>query len=181
MDYTIEVIGSMDYTIEVIDRSLSRAEMNLIARLDDERRLRYARGWRPLDFAHIPRPRVIASLLRRRTEKRRFSAPSRAFLVAYAGSVPIGCTGIARVDEGTSELCRMYVVPSFRRKGVAAELLRRAEAVAAALGYSTMWLETGPRQPEAIRLYERHGYRPIRPWGRYRDHAGSLCFGKRLP
>jgi hypothetical protein len=41
-------------------------------------------------------------------------------------------------------------------------------------------LETGVRQPGAIRLYEAAVYRRIELYGRYADDSLSLCFEKSL-
>jgi len=41
-------------------------------------------------------------------------------------------------------------------------------------------LETGLRQPTALRLYDTSGYRRIEPYGRYRDDPLSVCFEKKL-
>ena len=43
-----------------------------------------------------------------------------------------------------------------------------------------MRLETGDRQPGAIRLYERSGYRHIPPFGPYVAWSDSVCFEKPL-
>ena len=116
-----------------------------------------------------------------------FSPPTGAFVVAYlevdgGDRSAVGCAGIRRVDgvDGTCELKRMFVAPEARGRGVARSLLERLEEEAVALGYSTMWLETGTEQPEAIALYESHGYAPIAGFGRYKDLPKSRSFGRRL-
>lgn len=43
-----------------------------------------------------------------------------------------------------------------------------------------MILETGTRQPEAIRLYETEGYQSIDCYGEYAGDPLSVCFEKRL-
>ena len=48
-------------------------------------------------------------------------------------------------------------------------LLAGLEAAALERGWSTLRLETGRRQPEAIGLYERAGYRSIAAFGAYVD------------
>jgi len=55
----------------------------------------------------------------------------------------------------------MYVRPDHRRAGIAAALLGALEDAARSMGYRTVRLDTGPRQPHAQRLYERAGYRPV--------------------
>ena len=61
-----------------------------------------------------------------------------------------------------------------------APILRALEQRARELGYPTLRLETGARQPEAISLYESEGYLPIEPYGYYRDSPLSRCFEKHL-
>ena len=41
-------------------------------------------------------------------------------------------------------------------------------------------LETGKRQPEAIGLYKRNGYRLIPNYGQYAAVENSVCFEKEL-
>jgi hypothetical protein len=41
-------------------------------------------------------------------------------------------------------------------------------------------METGDRQPEAVRLYEHCGYCRIPNFGIYSDSARSVCFEKQL-
>jgi GNAT superfamily N-acetyltransferase len=55
----------------------------------------------------------------------------------------------------------MYTRPAYRRLGVAQEILATMDWLALAFGYTTIKLQTGPRQPEAAALYERVGYRRI--------------------
>ena len=43
-----------------------------------------------------------------------------------------------------------------------------------------MRLETGTRQPEAVRLYEGAGYRQIPNFGDYVDAPASLCYERIL-
>ena len=74
----------------------------------------------------------------------------------------------------------MYVAPEARGRGIARSLLERLEDEARALGYTTLWLKTGTEQPEAIALYESHGYEPITGFGRYKDEPKSRSFGRPL-
>lgn len=109
--------------------------------------------------------------------------PAGAFLVARLDGEPVGCGAVRRLLDGpayTAEIKRMYTVPAVRRRGVSRALLARLEAEAAALGYRRLQLETGLRQPEAIRLYETAGYLRIPTFGQYADDELSVCFGKDL-
>ena len=96
----------------------------------------------------------------------------------------IGCGALRRIADGVGELKRMYVVPAARGRGVARALLAALEDEARNRGWSTLRLETGPRQPEAIALYTGAGYRPVEAFGAYvaDEKAGdSLFFERVLP
>jgi GNAT superfamily N-acetyltransferase len=81
----------------------------------------------------------------------------------------LGCGALRFLGEDVAELKRMYVIPQARGRGVARLLLARLESAAMVRGWARLRLETGPRQPEAIALYERSGYRPIGAFGVYLD------------
>jgi GNAT superfamily N-acetyltransferase len=59
-------------------------------------------------------------------------------------------------------------------------VLTALEGHARRFGYTVVRLETGDRQPGAIRLYERSGYRHIPPFGPYVAWSDSVCFEKPL-
>jgi putative acetyltransferase len=102
------------------------------------------------------------------------------FLVAVDGSRPVGCGALRRLDSSSAEIKRMYVVPDRRGSGVAAALLRALEDAARARGWTTLRLETGPAQPDAIRFYEREGYRQIPLYGVYLGSDLSVCYERTL-
>ena len=81
----------------------------------------------------------------------------------------LGCGALRELGNGVAELKRMYVAPSARGRGVAKAVLAGLEEAAHERGWTTLRLETGPRQPEAIGLYTRAGYRPIEAFGAYVD------------
>ena len=110
----------------------------------------------------------------------RLAPPSGIFLVAWNDDDAIGCGGFRRIDDEVAEIKRMYVVPHARRAGVARAVLAEIEARARALSYSRLILETGTKQPEAMRLYETHGYEPMKPFGAYRGSPLSRCYTKTL-
>ncbi len=114
--------------------------------------------------------------------------PAVRFLAAWDGDSAIGC-GALRFMSGEpeagglryAEIKRMYVSPAHRGRGIAAALLRQLEAAAAADGVTLALLETGEAQTEAVRLYERCGYRRRDAFGGYPDNGLSLFYGKALP
>ena len=95
----------------------------------------------------------------------------------------LGCGALRLLGNGVAELKRMYVVPAARGRGVAKAVLVGLEEAARERGWTTLRLETGPRQPEAIELYSRAGYRPIEAFGAYvdaPDAKDSLFFERSL-
>ena len=104
-------------------------------------------------------------------------------LVASLGEEVVGCGAIRPFPEGSAEVAeikRMYVVPAFRRTGVAREILRALEEWALTHGYRVARLETGQRQTGAIRLYASAGYFPIPAYGHHREDPLAACFEKTL-
>jgi putative acetyltransferase len=104
--------------------------------------------------------------------------PDAYFMVAVVGSRAVGCGAIVPVNQWTAELWRMYVRSEYRGRGAGRRLLSALEALAVSGGYATVRLETGIRQPEAIGLYESHGYVPIPRYGDYALDPLSRCFEK---
>jgi len=103
------------------------------------------------------------------------------FLLARsADGAPLGCGGLRSLGETTAEIKRMYVVPAARGTGVSTAVLRALEAEARALGLTELLLETGTEQPDAIRFYEREGYRSIPNFGVYRGSSLSRCYARAL-
>lgn len=80
------------------------------------------------------------------------------------------------------EMRTVFVDPAARRAGVATALVRQAEAEARSRGALALYLGTGIRQPEALRLYVKLGYRPVLPYPPH-DNADEpllLFLGKPL-
>jgi GNAT superfamily N-acetyltransferase len=110
--------------------------------------------------------------------------PQGAFLVARLAGEPVGCGGVRRVPGApvdVAEIKRMYTVPTVRGRGISRALLAALEVDAAALGFRRLQLETGVRQPEAVRLYTSAGYHRIPDYGQYAGDELTLCFAKDLP
>lgn len=109
-----------------------------------------------------------------------FAPPGGTFVVGWEDGEPVACGGVMRYDETTGEIRRMYVAPSARGRGLSRLLLAALEDEARELGYELVRLETGDRQPEAIKLYVSSGFEPIPRFGPFVDDARSVCFEKRL-
>ncbi|WP_258572641.1 GNAT family N-acetyltransferase [Actinomadura parmotrematis] len=100
--------------------------------------------------------------------------------VAYGGGTAVGHVALRAYGEGAVELKRMYVAPAARGTGVATALLAAAEDAARALGASRVVLQTGDRQPDAVRLYERAGYVRVPVFPPYEWLTFSICMAKDL-
>ncbi|HEX4949910.1 MAG TPA: GNAT family N-acetyltransferase [Blastocatellia bacterium] len=101
-------------------------------------------------------------------------------LVAYVGDQAVGCGAFKPFDEQTVEIKRMFLRMEFRGQQIAAQVLTELEKWASEFGAARCVLETGYKQPEAIRLYERSGYERIPNYGQYIGIANSVCMQKQL-
>jgi putative acetyltransferase len=110
--------------------------------------------------------------------------PNIRFFMARLDDAPVACGGIGFYD-GYAELKRMYAKPEVRGKGVAKAVLERLEAEARGAGVPLVRIETGNRQMEAMRFYEREGYLKCGAFGPYAEMppkaiATSVFYEKRL-
>ena len=101
-------------------------------------------------------------------------------LAVTVDGVPAGHAAL-RTLHGTVELKRMYVDPAHRGQGVAGLLLRAVHEAARARGQRSVLLQTGDRQPDAVRLYERAGYRRVPVFAPYETVTFSICMELVLP
>jgi len=101
-------------------------------------------------------------------------------VVAYDNNQPVGCGAIKEYDSNTMEVKRMFTLPECRGKGIATKLLNELEKWTIELGYEKCILETGKRQPEAIALYKKNGYKSIPNYGQYTGMDNSVCFEKEM-
>src|SRR4051812_8241252 len=90
-------------------------------------------------------------------------------VVAYKDKQAIGCGAFKQYSDNTAEIKRMFVQGDHRGQGIAQKVLHELEQWAMELNYDTFILETGKRQPEAIRLYEKAGYIRIPNYGQYQN------------
>lgn len=91
-----------------------------------------------------------------------YARPEGGLLVARAGGDVVGCVALRPLEPGICEMKRLYVVPGFAGAGIGRALAERIVAVARAIGYDRMRLDTMPaRMPAAQHLYETLGFREI--------------------
>jgi GNAT superfamily N-acetyltransferase len=113
-------------------------------------------------------------------EPAEFAPPDGLFLVGYVDGEPVASGGLRRHSDSEVEIKRMYVAPGARGRGLSRVMLAALEDRAGAMGASRVVLETGERQPEAIRLYQTSGYVEVEGFGHYKDAPLSRSFAKPL-
>jgi putative acetyltransferase len=101
-------------------------------------------------------------------------------IVAYINEEVVGCGAFKEYDTNTVEIKRMFVQPSFRGKGIAQQVLAELEIWAKENNYNACILETGKKQPEAIGLYLKVGYKIIPSYGQYLQVENSVCMKKKI-
>ncbi|ACL41667.1 GCN5-related N-acetyltransferase [Pseudarthrobacter chlorophenolicus A6] len=110
-----------------------------------------------------------------------FEGPSGALLIIQEHGESIAGGAFRRYDPTTAELKRIWTHSAHRRRGLARLVLAELEALAAARGYTSLYLTTGPRQPEAKYLYLRAGYQAQFDLAADPETIGALAFTKDLP
>jgi GNAT superfamily N-acetyltransferase len=101
-------------------------------------------------------------------------------VVAYDGDIAVGCGAVKEYLPNTMEVKRMFVPLEKRGEGIASLVLKALEAWCREMNYTACVLETGKKQPEAIALYTKNGYRIIPNYGQYANVENSVCFEKLL-
>ena len=101
-------------------------------------------------------------------------------VIVYEDHEPLGCGCFKKFSDDTVELKRMYVTNEQRGKGIGALVLTELEKWIVELDYNMIVLETGTKQPEAIQLYKKQGYRIIPNYAPYTGNDLSICMKKQL-
>jgi GNAT superfamily N-acetyltransferase len=90
----------------------------------------------------------------------------------------IACGALKHFNSVAVEIKRMYTKQEFRGKGISKKILMELEDHAKLLGYKRIILETGIKQPEAMNLYSKSGYNPLKCYGKHANDPDSRCFEK---
>lgn len=96
-----------------------------------------------------------------------FNVPHKVYYVAIENGKVLGGSGIAPLDDTNTDVCelqRMFLAKDARGKGVGAKLIETCLQEAKKRGFKQCYLETFEEMQQAIKLYERTGFRHI-------DHA----------
>ncbi len=86
-------------------------------------------------------------------------APGGMIFLALDGAAVVGTVAMIRAGDGRCELAKMAVAATHRGRGIGAMLGQACKAWAAENGVRTLCLETNSRLDNAIRLYQRLGFR----------------------
>lgn len=78
------------------------------------------------------------------------------------------------------EVKRVMVRPQYRGLGIARGVMAKVESVARTRSTEKLVLMCGPRQPEALRLYDTCGYARRSAYGKHVEHPLSIFFEKHL-
>lgn len=84
-------------------------------------------------------------------------APQGLFIVLERDGEIIATGAYKPFDEHTAEIKRIWTNKTLRQQGLAARVVQELERRAVLAGYSHIYLTTGFRQPEAVRLYLSRG------------------------
>lgn len=101
-------------------------------------------------------------------------------VVYYDEGIAVGCGAFKKFDNKSVEIKRMFVKQNFRGGGIGAVILKELELWAKEINYAESILETGKKQPEAIRLYQKNGYAIIPNFGQYANVENSVCMKKSI-
>lgn len=107
--------------------------------------------------------------------------PNVLFMVARDDSGTAQGCGAMVLQDDYGEIKRMYVSPRGRGQGLGGRLLAELERKSIGRRCELARLETGPYQPEALRLYQSAGYQRRGPFGAYREDPLSVFMEKLLP
>lgn len=97
-------------------------------------------------------------------------AKGGAIFFAIGNGAPVGTAAMLRMADRRFELAKMAVATTHQRRGVGEMLGRACTDWSARQGPCTVFLETNSRLANAIRLYERLGFRRA-PWPAPSDYA----------
>ena len=102
------------------------------------------------------------------------------FIAAWKDHELLGIASFSRIYRAYVEIKRLYVPYQHRGMGLAITLMDALEEKAVQEGYSEARLETGTHQNEALRLYQKLGYKKTGPFGSYQEDPLSVFMRKKL-
>jgi GNAT superfamily N-acetyltransferase len=94
-----------------------------------------------------------------------YAPPKGRLLLATVAGQPVGCVGLRPFpQEGTCEMKRLYVRPTFRGEKAGKRLVEHVVQQARVLGYTRLRLDTHPPTMQAaVALYRKLGFQEVVP------------------
>jgi putative acetyltransferase len=92
-----------------------------------------------------------------------YTPPGGCLLLATGDHGPVGCAALRPLAPGLCEMKRLYVRVRHRGQGLGQQLARAILEEARARSYACMRLDLLPSMHEALGLYRRLGFQPLRP------------------
>jgi ribosomal protein S18 acetylase RimI-like enzyme len=90
--------------------------------------------------------------------------PPGALLLACVDTASVGCVGLRpTVDAGVAEVKRLYVRPTYRRRGIAHALMDAALEHAERVGFGRLELDVMTTRTHVIAFYRGLGFQPQPP------------------
>lgn len=93
-----------------------------------------------------------------------YSSPRAAYFVCEEDGKIIGGGGVAPLQGGDPSVCelkKMYFLPEGRGKGLGQKVLSNCLQAAREIGFKTCYLETFNTMTDAMKLYEKNGFKKI--------------------
>lgn len=103
-----------------------------------------------------------------------------ALVLAYDDWLPVGCGAWKAIDSDTAEIKRIFVLPGYRRKGVATAIIASLEGDIARTGRRKLILETAVDTTSSHNLYLSLGYKRREYYGSPAGAENCLCFHKEI-
>lgn len=92
-----------------------------------------------------------------------------SYFVLEHNNIIVGGAGIAQLDNYDGNVCelqKMYFLPIARGKGLGSKLITICLEKAKELGFETCYLETLPYMKDAVKLYNKYGFKNLeKPMG----------------
>ncbi len=101
-------------------------------------------------------------------------------IIAYEEEKAVACASFKKFDEQTAEMKRVWVLPEYRKRHIASELIKRLEKHAYDNGYKEMVLQTRAVCNDAVELYKSFGYVQIENYPPYDEMSEAVCYKKSL-
>ena len=89
----------------------------------------------------------------------KYAPPDGRLLLAECDGQPVACVAMRKIADGICEMKRLYVRPSFQRRGIGRALTVAVIDEARRAGHRAMKLDTLASMRPAVTLYESLGFR----------------------